>query len=73
MLRAGTGAFIIGDWVEVLSRGQRNTPRTAVVREVLWDSRERALRYEVAENGKPIPNQFSSEDLRHVEPPQLDA
>ena len=31
--------FEIGDWVEVLSRGMRNEPRTGVIREMLWDER----------------------------------
>ena len=34
--------FEIGDWVEVLSRGYRNTPRTAVVQEITWDANARA-------------------------------
>ena len=32
--------FDIGDWVEVLSRGMRNEPRTGVIREMLWDERD---------------------------------
>lgn len=62
--------FEIGDWVEVLSRGLQNTPRTAQIREMLWDPTARGLRYEVSEHGQPIPNQYASEDLRHLEPPQ---
>lgn len=60
--------YEIGDLVEVLSRGMRNTPRTAVVRGIVWDDDARALRYEVAEAGKLIPNLFAAEDLRRVEP-----
>ena len=60
--------FEIGDWVEVLSRGYRNIPRTAVVQEITWDANARALRYQVAENDKLIPNLYGAEDLRHVEP-----
>jgi hypothetical protein len=64
--------FEIGDWVEVLSRGYRNTPRTAVVQEITWDGNARALRYQVAENEQLIPNLYSADDLRHVEPVRFD-
>jgi hypothetical protein len=60
--------FEIGDWVEVLSRGFRNTPRTAVIREMLWDKAGRGLRYQVTENDKPLAKLYSAEDLRPVEP-----
>ena len=30
----------IGDWVEVLTRGMRNEPRTGTIREMLWDDHE---------------------------------
>ncbi len=63
--------YEIGDWVEVLSRGKRNTPRTGVIREMTWNSKERCLQYRITENDKPIPNDFLAEDLRHVEPTQL--
>ncbi len=29
--------FELGDWVEVLSLGLRNEPRTGVIREMFWD------------------------------------
>jgi hypothetical protein len=61
--------FEIGDWVEVLSRGFKNTPRTAIVREITWDAHARALRYQVAENDTLIPNLYGADDLRHVDPP----
>jgi hypothetical protein len=64
--------YEIGDWVEVLSRGFKNTPRTATVNEITWDSNARALRYQVMENDKLIPNQYEADDLRHVDPPRLD-
>lgn len=60
--------FEIDDWVEVLSRGHRNTPRTATIREMHWDNKQRALTYLVQENDKPIAKQYYAEDLRHVEP-----
>ena len=59
--------FEIGDWIEVLSRGQRNTLRTAKIREIRWDVRSRALCYQVQENDLPIAKLYSAEDLRHVE------
>jgi hypothetical protein len=60
--------FEIGDWVEVLSRGQLNTPRTGVIREMHWEPRARSMRYFIDENGLPIPHAYSAEDLKHVEP-----
>ena len=60
--------FEIGDWVEVLSRMGNNEPRTAQIREMVWDQHARGLRYQVIDNGKPIPNFFTAEDLRHVDP-----
>jgi hypothetical protein len=63
--------FDIGDWVEVLSRGQRNTPRTGVIREMLWSATERCLQYNLTEADQPIPNDYCAEDLRHVEPTQV--
>ncbi|MCG8450572.1 MAG: hypothetical protein MI725_13470 [Pirellulales bacterium] len=60
--------FEIGDWVEILSRGRRNTPRTATIREMRWDKRGRKLHYQVLENDQPIARSYTAEDLRHVEP-----
>lgn len=60
--------FEIGDWVEVLSRGHRNTPRTATIREMVWDTASRAIRYQVLENDKPIAKLYAAEDLQHVDP-----
>jgi hypothetical protein len=64
--------YEIGDWVEVLSRGMLNEPRTGVIREMLWDERARALRYQITENDQPIERMYGREDLQHVEPPQLE-
>ena len=61
----------MGDWVEVLSRGYRNTPRTGVIREIVWDDALRGLRYQISENGTPIARFYSAEDLRHVEPTDM--
>ena len=60
--------FEIGDWVEVLSRGLRNTPRTGVIREMHYSTIDRCLLYQILENDQPIPKQYSATDLRHVEP-----
>jgi hypothetical protein len=59
--------FELGEWVEVLSRGMRNEPRTGQIREMLWDERARGIRYMIAENGVPIEQPYSRDDLRHVE------
>ena len=60
--------FQLGDWVEVLSRGYRNTPRTGVLSEMLWDQPSHGLKYQLKENGKLIAKRYSACDLRHVEP-----
>ena len=60
--------FEVGDWVEVLSRGMQNTPRTGVISEMEYDAREGALRYQIREVGHPIPTWFAAGDLRHVDP-----
>lgn len=60
--------FELGDWVEVLSRCGHNEPRTGTIREMLWDQRARALRYQLLDNGQPIANLYAAEDLRHVDP-----
>jgi hypothetical protein len=58
----------IGDWVEVQPRGMLNEPRVGVVREMLWDERGRAMRYQITENGLPIEQLYAREDLQRVEP-----
>ena len=58
----------IGDWVEVVSRGMQNEPRTGAIREVLWDDDSRALRYQIWESGQPIEQLYAREDLQRVEP-----
>ncbi len=60
--------FNIGDWVEVLSRGQRNTPRTGTIREMLWDAHDRCIHYQLLENDKPLVKCYTAADLRHVDP-----
>jgi hypothetical protein len=60
--------FDLGDWVEVLSRGMRNEPRTGVIREMLWDEGVRAIHYFISENDLPIPQPYTRDDLQHVEP-----
>jgi hypothetical protein len=62
--------FEIGDVVEVLSRGGKNTPRTGVIREMHWEPRSHSLRYQIVEGEQLIPNHYAAEDLRHVETPQ---
>src|SRR5262245_10039322 len=41
----------IGDWVEVLTRGMRNEPRTGPIRETRWDNRHDQMCYQILENG----------------------
>jgi len=60
--------FEIGDWVEVLSRGMTNERRTGTIREMLWDDGARSIRYQISENGRPIDDLYSRDDLQHVEP-----
>ncbi|QDS98043.1 DUF6960 family protein [Adhaeretor mobilis] len=59
--------YEIGQWVEVLSRGMKNTPQTAVIREIHWDHKQRALRYQIRHNEDLVPNFYAAEDLRPVE------
>lgn len=58
----------IGDWVEVRTRGMLNEPRTGIIREMLWDDREQAMRYQISENGQSIEQLYAREDLQRVEP-----
>jgi hypothetical protein len=58
----------IGDWVEVLSRGMLNEPRTGTIREMLWDEDVQALRYQIYEGGQLVDRLYSREDLQRVEP-----
>ena len=60
--------FDIDNWVEVVSRGHRNTPRTGRIREMLWEPRSKTLRYLITENEQPIAKMYTCDDLRHVEP-----
>jgi hypothetical protein len=60
--------FEIGDWVEILSRGARNEPRTGVIREMFWEPRSRSMRYQITEAGAPIAKMYEAADLQHVEP-----
>ena len=64
--------FEIGDWVEVLARGMHNAPRTGIIREMLWDDRAEAIRYQIQEQDQLASEFYGREDLRHVEPtPEL--
>ncbi len=58
----------IGDWVEVLTRGMRNEPRTGTIREMLWDDRRERMRYQILENGQPIEQLYTRDDLQKVDP-----
>src|SRR4051794_18226846 len=60
--------FDIGDWVEVLSHGMRNEPHTGLIREMLWDDRLRGVCYQIVENDNLIPDLYTRDDIRHVEP-----
>ena len=59
--------FEMGDWVEVLSRGQLNDPRTGVIREVLWDEEAGEVRFQITVAGKPLGERYAAEDLQRVE------
>lgn len=60
--------FELGDWVEVLSRGMRNEPRTGIIRDVIWDDRDSVIRYYITANGVPINESYTRDDLEHVDP-----
>jgi hypothetical protein len=61
-------AFEIGDWVEVVPRGQTNLPRTGVIRELLWDEYAEEVRYQIDVAGMPTERMYAREDLQRVEP-----
>lgn len=48
----------------------RNAERAAsgITREMLWDERGRAMRFQITENGLPIEQLYAREDLQRVEP-----
>ena len=58
----------VGDWVEVLSRMGRNKYRISRLREIVWDERTRAIRYQVEDHRQPIATSYTRDDLRPVEP-----
>ena len=58
--------FDIGDWVEVKSSGQQQTPRTGVIREMLFNHHSKRIEYQVEERDMPIETHFHAEDLRPV-------
>jgi hypothetical protein len=60
--------FEIGEWVEVLSRGMRNTPRTGTICDLLWDEGAKAARYQILDDGQRIEKRYAADDLRRVEP-----
>lgn len=60
--------FHVGDWVEVRSQGMKHTPRVAVVREVEWDETAREIRYQLADNGVPLPETYVAEDFQPAAP-----
>ena len=59
--------FDVGDEVEVRSLLGKNDPGLAVIREMLWDADESAIRYRVEQNKMLIPKDFAAADLRHVD------
>lgn len=60
--------FDIGDWVEVLSRGMKNTPRVGVVREIYCHAVSQGLRYLIDDAGQAIPTEFTADDIRPASP-----
>lgn len=61
-------AFEMGDWVEVLTRGQTNAPSTGTIRQILWDEHAQEVRYQIRVDGQPMENLYAREDLQRVEP-----
>ena len=60
----------IGDWVEVKSRGKKNTARTGTICEMLYNPWSKRLVYRILEHGLPIETLYHAEDLQPVEPTQ---
>ena len=46
----------------------RNEPRTGVIRDVMWDTDARGIRYFIRENDVPIAEPYAADELRHVKP-----
>lgn len=61
--------FDIGDMIEVRPQGMENQHCTGVITEIFWDDHAGGMRYEIDEADFPVGKQFSSDDLKHVAPP----
>lgn len=61
-------AYQIGDWVEVRTRMMKNTAHTGRVVEVMWDDYQSQITYHIQEQDNPIPNAYTADDLKPVEP-----
>ncbi|MBI83010.1 MAG: hypothetical protein CMJ81_07430 [Planctomycetaceae bacterium] len=55
-----------GDWVEVLSRMQKNTHCIGQVREMFWNTYTRSIGYRIQSGQQIVPKTFASTDLRLV-------
>ena len=62
--------FEIGDWVEVKSRGMKNTPWTGRIREMRFDPWSKRIQYQLRVRDMPIETRYHAEDLLPIEPIQ---
>lgn len=62
--------YDLGNWVEVKSRGIRNTPRTGIIREMRYNPWSKRIEYQIHDTYLPIETHYHAEDLRHIEPIQ---
>ncbi|QDT67598.1 hypothetical protein MalM25_04980 [Planctomycetes bacterium MalM25] len=66
--------YDLGDLVEVRPRGMTNEPHTGAIREMHWDAHAGAIRYQLTlADGTPLERWFGADDLKHVEPPVVEA
>lgn len=59
-----TDGLDIGDQVEVLSRGGKNTYRIGTIREMRWHQPSRSIHYQIADGEHLLSNVYTAEDLR---------
>ena len=67
-LEVQSDGYEIGDPVEVMSRGGRESPFVARIAEVLWDRRKRLVNYRLEQNGTLLPKSYVVEQFRMVRP-----
>lgn len=63
--KAGEG-FLVGDEVDVLPRGGRNTPKRGIIHAMGWHFRQDRPVYGITVDGRPLKKNYAGEDLQRV-------